>query len=337
MNEAGPMPCPNCGTRTEANAAACPRCGLPRNNPVFGPDNTYLGTSFAPVRQARPVPPAGPPRGAGHTPATLTQPVPPPPAIGPEQDTRRGGRRTLAIILGAVVVIVLGVAAGLIITNLPSGQDADLAVPASRSAAPTSASPSAGTEPSPTPTAAPSTSEPATPTPTSSPRSAGPVEEPTTRAPSPATVPDPTTQAPPPRRGPADNRPITGTETYVVPGSGASCVGPAGWSTQDYQGGHQWYSGAGEVLCGSINGGTDRVRSMVEDEWARTWEVTFSDGDARQYRASGYTDDGRIFWLGAKNRSGSSETVMTYWIYPRADKGDYDVYIEQAWQQLSPP
>ncbi|MGJ3508289.1 hypothetical protein [Enemella sp. A6] len=357
MNEAGPLPCPNCGTRTEANAAACPRCGLPRNNPVFGPDNSYLGTTFAPVRQARPTPPAsrggagGPGYGAApaygpppeHTPSTVPEPMSTG-SLSPEQQSRKSSQRRFAILLGAVVVILLGVAAGLIIANLPSGDDT-VAVPASQSAVEPTAAPSRSDEPQPTesesasstPTPSASLSESSEPSssPESSPTSTPVEPDPT---PIPTSVPAPSTKAPPPpRRDPGDSGPVSGTEEYVAPGSGARCIGPAGWDKQDYEGGLQWYTDDGEVLCGATDGGTDRVRAMVEQEWAQNWKITLSRGDARQYRASGYTDDGRIFWLGAKNRPGSAKTALTYWIYPKSDKKAYDSYVEQAWQRLTPP
>lgn len=313
MPEVGPAACPNCGWHTEATATACPRCGLSRNQPVFDAAGSYLGTTFAPIQHTR-VAPSVP----------LHQPAPAfPPVSAPDDATRPRSRRALAVILGAVVVIVLGVAAGLVIANLPSGDDPDRAVPPSVTESQTQ---------HPTPTTEPPNTETPTREPANSlpPSTDAPEEPPST----PVVVPDLEPEAPAPR-GPAEG-PISGTETHVFP-SGARCVGPNGWPADGYEGGHQWYTATSEVLCASIAGGTARVRSMVEDEWARTWDVTFSDGDATQYRASGYTDDGRIFWLGAKARSGSADSVWTYWIYPVDDKTQYDAFIEQAWRELTPP
>lgn len=320
MAEVGPSPCPNCGQHTDAHERACPRCGLPRDLPVFDDYGTFLGTTFAPVRQARP---AQPPSAAPQVPPHAAQPGGIPPG-SPHAFTQTGhtiamppqrGRRVLLIVLGAVVVILLGITAGLLFTD--RSKTPDTVVPPAPSPDETSvvSSPSPMTQP-PRPTPTPS------PTPT------------VTAAPSPRPTPSPTPIAPTPSPS-RTSGPVGATETYANP-NGGSCLVPSEWEPRDIEGGRSWRRGDAGVTCETVAVDLAAIKSMVEDGWDGDYDVTFSSGDAQQYRASGFTPEGHIFWLGAKHRSGAATSTLTYWEYPTADKGEFDDYIERAWTALTP-
>ncbi|MGD7789107.1 trypsin-like peptidase domain-containing protein [Propionibacteriaceae bacterium Y1700] len=152
--------CPNCHFEVAGDATRCPRCGLPRDLPVYADDGTFLGTVFA--RPGQNSPTQGTATPSQHQAPSQHQTYEPTPgtlfrAPGGEADQELNRRRSrLAGIVAGVLATaaVLGVAVALVWNAAVANRSEETAPPP---APPPSAPSTSQAPPSPAGSATPST------------------------------------------------------------------------------------------------------------------------------------------------------------------------------------